>query len=364
MSAAAPLSPAIATRAAAKANVKPIVTATASALAVLAVALPPPVAAQPANAALEARPVVQTMRQDVYRDVREARRCLRDGDLDCSEAVIEQLFLRQDLNSYERAQAWNARAALDFRRGDTIGAIEAYERMLAEPRAPEGLVRSAHYALAQLRLGQSDADAALQSIDRWWAMATPSAPEPFVLRARIQLERRDYAASLDAIERALALAAERGREPVEDWHKIHYASLWSLGRHEPASTVLREMLDRWPQYEYYAQLARIYATLDDPAAQREIYETAYSSGWLESGVELLTLASLRIEAEDLRAGLNVLQQNRARGSLGDGEAVRALIARARDWVAGEAVDAVERETLIRNALLEERLRTEPRRLRL
>jgi tetratricopeptide (TPR) repeat protein len=313
------------------------------------------------------------MRMDVYRKLRDARQCTRDNDVACADQTIEALFARDDLNSYERAQALNFRAYLEFNRRNPEAAIAAYEEMLQEKDVPAGLVRSAEYSLAQLYAGENRLEESLAALDRWWEIATPSAPEPFVLRAQLQFKRGELAGSLAAIEQAIALAGERGADLQEAWYQLRFSSLWSLGEHVSAADTLESMLELWPKRNYYLQLANIYVEYgaefeEGPGGtevrRRGVYEVAYAAGWLNSGVELITLAGLRLGAENFRAALDVLEQNRDRGYLADGDALRALITRAADWHAGQAVVTDERDTLVRNARLEQQEAASPRILRL
>jgi tetratricopeptide (TPR) repeat protein len=304
------------------------------------------------------------MRQDIYRELRSARECAADGDFACAEQQISDVFARADLNSYERAQAWNVAARLEADRDDTEAAISAYRNMLAEQDVPLGLVRSARYSLAVLYTRIERFDDALASLDDWWSIASPSAPEPFVLRAQIQFQRGQYDASIAAIDEVLALAAARGIDESESWYQIRAASLQATGDLDAAAGVLESILERWPARRYYVQLAGIYSQLGNDRRKYELYEDAYAAGWLVSGVDLIALAGFRIEAGRLEDAVNVLEQNRDRGYLPDGDSLRVLIARSRDWLHGARIVDEEFRTLLRNARLEQQAADRPQRLRL
>ena len=334
-------------------------------LAILVLTATPPLLPPAwAQGGVSSHRVTPAMRPDVYEQLKRAQTCVRDRDYDCAESETAALFDRDDLSSYERAQAWNFRAYLDFNREDIDSAITDYENLLAEADVPTGLQRQSQYSLARLYLSRSRPEDALVVLDQWWNEAEPSGPDPFVLRAQIAYQRHDYSASLAAIDTAIDSAGQRGADVEEGWYQLKNASLWALGEHAQAAETLETMLRLWPQRDYYIQLARIYKELGNDARKRDLYEAAYASGWLDHGADIITLAEYRIESGHLIEALNALRQNREHGYIVDGDALRSLIAAIRRWNRGEPINDEERETLIRNALLEQQDAERPRHIRL
>lgn len=289
------------------------------------------------------------MRERVYQMLSSAQRCVEGEDLACAERMIVDVFEIEDLNSYERAQAWNFQAFVDFNQDDHQGAITAYENMLLEPDVPVAMRQQTQYSLVQLYASQDRFAEALATLEEWWPDATVNSPEPHVLRAQIEYGLDDHGASLVAIKNAIEMVAAAGEEPKENWYQILFADLWSQGDHEGAAEVMEQMIRYWPKRSYFIQLSGIYGQLGNRERQLDLYEAAYGSGWLESGPEIVILAGLVLSDGRPEDALEALRQNVDHGVLARGDAVDRLIARTAAWADGETIDEAELEDLVRDA---------------
>jgi tetratricopeptide (TPR) repeat protein len=269
------------------------------------------------------------MRQAIYSLLRDAQSCVEREDLECAQSFVDEVQAREDLNSYERAQAWNFQAFIDFENDDLPAAIESYERLLAEDSVPPAMQQSTRYSLATLLVKEARYDDGLAALDAWADAAekTPG-PEPLVLRSQLQYERGAHAEGLAAIDAAIDTAAALGAEPEEGWYRLKLSHLWELGDEPVAADTLEEMIRLWPKPEYFIQLAGVYGDLGREVRQLELYEAVYASGWLETEARLVEFASLLLGAERADSAVAVLEQGFERGQIEETDENFELLARA------------------------------------
>ena len=134
-----------------------------------------PVVWQTAAAADDQRdPNVRTkrtpsMRENVYKQitrVREAAEAERFGD---ALKILDSL-LDSNLNSYEAAMSYNLMAYIQYSRDNYAGAIDAYNKVLAQEALPESLEKNTLYSLGQIQIASERYRDGVQTLDRWFAM--------------------------------------------------------------------------------------------------------------------------------------------------------------------------------------------------
>jgi tetratricopeptide (TPR) repeat protein len=267
----------------------------------------------------------QVLREQVYALLNEAQGCADRGNFGCGFERVATVQAMSDLNSYERAQAWNFLAFLHFQNDDQAAAIKSYEMLLAETDLPHGLKQQSWYSLATLYVSEERYDDGLSALENWWAGADEIAPEAHILRAQIQYQRGDLAAAVRAVDRAIELADERGQQIQEGWFQLKVASLWQLGEVENVAAMLEEIIRRWPQRDYFVQLAGVYGLLDNPTRQLDLYEAAYASGWLQEEAELKSYVGMLMNAGRHTDAAGVFEVNIGRGLIEDTARNRSIL---------------------------------------
>jgi tetratricopeptide (TPR) repeat protein len=185
------------------------------------------------------------------------------------------------------------------------------------------------YSVASLYVKQEEYERALGAIDRWFAITDEPSVEPYVLYAQVLYQTGEYEAGVARIERAIALATERGLEIQEGWYQLLAAMSYERKDYERVIDTLETMIRRWPENrDYFVQLSGMYGLLGNEDRQLDLYEGAYDAGWLTKESELKSLAWLLLEADRPSRALQVLNRGFDDGMIEPTGANLALLARA------------------------------------
>lgn len=256
------------------------------------------------------------MRQLLYEHLSQAQSCVEAEDYPCAFGRLGAAGRLEQLNGYEQAQIWNFYAFLHFQRNDFAAAIAAYEQLLEQDEVPLGLERQSLYSLATLYMQQGEYASALGTIDRWFAMTDQPSAEPYVLYAQALYQTGEYAAGIERIGRAMALAESRGIEVQEGWYQLLCAMHLERDDWAAVADTLETMVRRWPENrDYFVQLAGVHGKLGNRARELDLYEGAYAAGWLDKEAELLSLARMLLEDERPTRALEVLRRGLEDGTL-------------------------------------------------
>ena len=210
----------------------------------------------------------------------------------------------RDLEGPERAQLYSAYGYAHFMRGEIAESIQQYERVLTIDDAPEGMIPSTLYTLAQLCFHVERYEKAVDHLERWLALSSNPGPEPFVLmgQAYFQLER--YGEAAESVERAIEIAGARGQDVDENWYALLRALYHQMEDHPSLLRTLEILCAKFPSREYWTHLAAVHGEMEDEEGQLATHEIAFRLGYLSSDSELRLFAQLLINAGvPYRAGM-------------------------------------------------------------
>ena len=237
------------------------------------------------------------MREQVYNKFAAAQEAIEAGDEAKAEDVLGDVQRMKNLNSYEVAMMWNTYAYIYYSQEKYRQAIDAYKNVLAQEELPYSLEHTTIFSLAQLYFVSEDYRTAIDYMNQWFKVAENPGPDAYIIVGQAHYALEDYRGGVPYVERAVALAKERGREVRENWYLLLRAMYWELEDMPKVRDVLIELLTTWPKKEYWTQLAAIYGEMDDEKRQLAAYEAAYFQGGLTRGSEMFTLANLYLYHE-------------------------------------------------------------------
>jgi tetratricopeptide (TPR) repeat protein len=266
-----------------------------------------------------------TIRLNVFEDALE---CDEADDLECMRAALERIRARTDLNSFETAQMWSFYAHMYVEQDDFPAAIRAYQNVLAEPDITVGLETTTLRSLATLYTQEEQYEPALEALERWFGLEPMPSADAYVLNAQILYQLQRFRGALDPIRRALELAQAQGREPQEGWYQLLAVIYLELEDYPNVIETTTFLAEHWTKAEYVKRLAALYSQVGQEQQMLALFEASYEAGWLESSSELVTLASLLLNADIPYKAARILEAGLEAGTVDSTAANWRLLAQA------------------------------------
>jgi tetratricopeptide (TPR) repeat protein len=249
------------------------------------------------------RPARRTpaLRNEVYEKLAAAQAAAEANNIAQAEALLAAMQReysgKSALNSYELANVYNFYAFIYYSQEKYPDAIEAYEKVLAQPDLPEAMEIGTRYSLAQLYFVIEDWPRAASMLEAWFKVAPNPAPDAWILLAQANYQLKQFDKALDNVEKGMALAKSRGQEPKEQWYLLMRVLYYEKGDIARTTEILELLARRWPKKDYFVQLSGMYGEQKKEAAQLAAMEAAYLAGWVHAERELLNLAYLYLGSE-------------------------------------------------------------------
>ena len=201
------------------------------------------------------------------------------------------------LTEYEQANVLNYIGFVYYNMDDIGNAIRTYERMLAIPTLEEQMAKQTTFTLSQLLTMQEQYAKALSTINKWFAMESNPAPEPFILKAQILYNLDRYAEMVAPIENAMEVARKRSKPVKEDWYNLLNFAYFQQEDYRKVRDIQKILLENWPKARYWKSLAGAFTELGEDEKLIYAYDAAHTQGMLEKDTEFVTMAQLYLQAE-------------------------------------------------------------------
>lgn len=303
-------------------------------MALLALALmsaPASVLAQKEQGARKpATKVTEKISPGVFLVMQEAQVALEAKDVARAEVIMGELLEKADkLNNYEKAQMYNFLAAIHYEQGDTEQTIQDYINIIKLDDPPEQLFQNSLFRLAQLYFVKEDYPRSIKVLDKWMSLQELGIrPEAYMLKAQAYYQQSKYAEAEEPIVAALREAKQRGQEARESWLGLLRAVYYEMGEYKKAARVLTALLRKWPNANYYKQLAGMLGLMGQQEGQLYVMHSAYVSGMLENEFELLNMARLYMAEDAPFAAIEVIEGGLAEGRIEETAGNLQLLAQA------------------------------------
>jgi tetratricopeptide (TPR) repeat protein len=192
----------------------------------------------------------------------------------------------QRLNPYERVLVYRLMAYVSYTSGDYDGAIEYFERVLAEETLPLDAENKIRFNIAQINASLQRWPETIAALDRWFRYAEEEEPLAYYLLGIAHYQNGNLELALEKTAKAVDLAPE----PREGWLQL-LAALYIQGEDYPSATpILEELVMRFPKKQYWVQLSLIYGARDNYRASLAVQQVAYAQDLLAEDKELRRLA--------------------------------------------------------------------------
>jgi len=232
------------------------------------------------------------MSQRVYKALTAAQDLIEKKKYDEGLAKLKDLEQERGLTDYEKAQLYNYFAYTYFTMERYSDAIDSYEKVLAQPDLPTGLVRNSLYTLSQLYFIKEDYKKAVETIQRWFKIAEKPTENAYLLLAQGYYQLQDYKKALEPLKQAYKITQDQGKQPKENLLLLLRVVYYNLSDYQNMLNVLKQLVTIYPKEEYWLTMAGVYSELKDYKKQMAILEIMQNWGGLERGSQQLNLANL------------------------------------------------------------------------
>ena len=239
----------------------------------------------------------QAVSKEVYDKIQKAQEQVDAKDYQGALRALNALYDPDKLTEYEQANVLNYIGFVYYNIEDIPNAIRTYEKMVAIPSLEPQMAKQTTYTLAQLYTMEENYQKALQTLDRWFAMESNPAPEPFILKAQNLYQLARYKEMIEPVQNAMRVARERDKPVKEDWYVLLNFAYFQEEDYRNVRDIQKILLENWPKKRYWFSLAGAYTELGEDNNLIAAYGAAHDQGMLEKESELVTMAQLYMQAE-------------------------------------------------------------------
>ncbi|MDH3350995.1 MAG: hypothetical protein OEM60_06005 [Gammaproteobacteria bacterium] len=255
----------------------------------------------------------QAVSKDVYDKIQKAQEMVDAKDYQGALKSLNSLYNPDKLTEYEQANVLNYIGFVYYNMDDVSNAIRTYERMVAIPSLEEQMKKQTTYTLAQLYTMEEQYGKALTTLDRWFALETNPAPEPYILKAQNLYQEQRYTEMIKPIETAMEVAVKREKPVKEDWYVLLNFAYFQQENYRKVRDIQKTLLLNWPKKRYWFSLAGAYTELGEDENLINAYAAAYDQRMLEKESELVTMAQLFMQREVPYKAGQLLEKEMASG---------------------------------------------------
>ncbi len=269
------------------------------------------------------------MSQQVYEGLTAAQELVEAKQYADAKVAIDDLLSRGDkLSPYETAQIWNLTAYSYYLQENYEAAIQAYDRVMAQPELPEALMLSTLKTKAQLQFTVEDYQGALATINQLMDQVAEPSADVYMLLGQAYFQMGNYDAALEPIKTAVDMYRDQGREPKENWLLLLRVIYYENKDYENMIAVLEELIQYYPKDTYLLTLAGAHSELEDTLKQLVIVETLYEKGYLQTDSHIVNLANLYLLHETPYKAAVLLDKEMAAGIVPETERNLRLLSQA------------------------------------
>jgi len=240
------------------------------------------------------------LRNKVYEKLAEAQTAAEAKDFKTAEAVLSAMIAgegKSALNSYELANVYNLFAFLRYSAEDYKGALDYYNKVIAQPDIPLAMEINTRFTVAQLYFVQEQWAQGINALKKWFEMTDKPNANAYVLLSQGYYQLKDYDQALKNVETAIKMYEDEGKLPKEQWYNLARFLYFDKEDFDNALATLEWLLKYYPKKQYWVQASHLYGEKKDEARQLAMMEVAYEQDLLDKSTDLVTMAYLYLQAE-------------------------------------------------------------------
>ena len=227
----------------------------------------------------------------------EAQTFTENNQYEAALSTLDSIKNSDKLNGYARSQMWNFYAYIYASQEKYNQAIAAYNNILAEPEAPDGLKLTAKYTLAQLYFQVEDYQSVISFMEAWLGEIPKPTATAHIMLAHAYYQLKSYDPALKNLLQAIRIEQSEGKKTPENWLRMQAAIYYE--KHDLSNTLetYETLLRHYPKLSYLRQIAGLHGELGNDRKRLTTYDACYLAGCLNSESELLNLAYMYLGQE-------------------------------------------------------------------
>lgn len=191
------------------------------------------------------------------------------------------------LNSYARSQMWNFYAFIYASQEKYREAIGAYKKILAEVDAPDGLILTAKYTMAQLYFQLEDYQSVINFMEAWIREISKPTATAHIMLAQAYYQTKIYDPALNNLLKAIDIEKAQGKKVKENWLRMKAAIYFEKDDTKNTLKTYEELLHHYPSITYLRQIAGLHGELGNERKRLTTYDAIYLEGALKKESEFL-----------------------------------------------------------------------------
>ncbi|MGD9222902.1 MAG: tetratricopeptide repeat protein [Desulfobacteraceae bacterium] len=194
-------------------------------------------------------------------------------------------------NGYAKSQMWNFYAYIYASQEKYREAVSAYQKILAEPEAPDGLKLQSKYTIAQLYFQLEDYDSVISLMKEWLKNVEKPTSTAHIMLAQAYYQKSAYDNALINLDKAVKINKAEGKTEVkENWLRMKAAIYYEKNDPKNTLVVYKELFRLYPKMTYLKQIAGLYGEVGNNRRRLTTYDAVYLHGDLKRESEVLNLA--------------------------------------------------------------------------
>ena len=243
--------------------------------------------------------------------------------------VLDRLKERGRLNSYATAQLWNFYAFIHASREQYQKAIDAYFMVMEQEDAPNGLILTAKYTIAQLYFQMEQYGDCIRFMNDWLASADKPTATAHIMLAQAYYQTHEYDRASENVDAAIALERASGNRIQEGWLRLKAVLSYTKGDYAGTAQTYEELISLYPNSTYLRQLAGMYSETGESDERLAVFDALFEYGALKTESDLLNLAYMwQGERVPYKAG-RIIEQGMDSGKIS--ESPKNIEALANAW---------------------------------
>jgi len=250
----------------------------------------------------------QAVSKEVYERITKAQEMVDAKDYNGALKALNSLYNPDKLTEYEQANVLNYIGFIHYNMDNMPAALSTYEKLLSIPSLEPQMAKQITFTMAQLYTVEENYAKALTTIDKWFALESNPAPEPFILKSQILYNLNRFQEMVKPIETAMDVARSRDTPVKEDWWGLLNFAYFQQENYAKVRDIQKILLETWPKKRYWTSLAGAFTELGEDEKLIYAYDAAFTQGMLVKGTEFVTMAQLFLQAEVPYKAATLLQE--------------------------------------------------------